>query len=218
MTSATIISLNVGFPREVNWRGKTFSTGIFKEPVRGSVKLTSLNFDGDAQADLTVHGGIDKAVYAYPVEHYQYWQKQLPEMDFTYGIFGENLTISGLLESEVNIGDLFRVGSVELMVTQPRMPCYKLGIRFNRSDMVKRFLDSQLTGFYFRVLKEGEVKAGDNLNRISRDKHQVKVTEITKLYVNKEPDLELLQRVSEVEALPISWRDYFQKQLSHQTQ
>ncbi|MEM8778016.1 MAG: MOSC domain-containing protein [Cyanobacteria bacterium P01_G01_bin.49] len=213
MTSARLISLNVGLPREVEWQGRTVITGIFKAPATRSIQLDALNFNGDAQADLTVHGGIDKAVYAYPVEHYQYWQNELREVDFTYGIFGENLTISGFLESDVNIGDRFSLGSTELIVTQPRMPCYKLGLRFNRPDMVKRFLDSQLTGFYLRVLKEGEVKADDKLRLIDRDKHQVTVADITRLYVNKNQDLGLLQRAIEVEALPTSWRDYFQKRL-----
>jgi MOSC domain-containing protein YiiM len=215
MSSARLISLNVGLPREVEWQGRTVTTGIFKSPVQGSIKLNSLNFNGDAQADLTVHGGIDKAVYAYPIEHYQYWRNELTEVDFTHGIFGENLTIAGLLEEHVNVGDRFKLGSVELIVTQPRMPCYKLGLRFHRPDMVKRFLDSQLTGFYFRVLKEGEVTAGDELKLIDRDKHQVKVSDITKLYVNKERDLELLQRAIGVEALPASWRDYLQKQIKN---
>ena len=214
MSSATLVSLNVGLPRDVEWQGRTVSTGIFKNPVAESIKLDSLNFNGDAQADLTVHGGIDKAVYAYPIEHYQYWRGQLPEVDFTYGIFGENLTISGLLENNVYIGDCFTLGSVEIMVTQPRMPCYKLGLRFNRPDMVKRFLDSQLTGFYFRVLKEGTVTKGDELKLISRDEHQVTVADITRLYATKKRDLELLQRATALEALPASWRDYFQKQIS----
>ncbi len=217
MSSARLVSLNVGLTREFEWQGKTVTTGIFKAPVEGSIRLDSLNLNGDAQADLTVHGGIDKAVYAYPVEHYQYWRSELPEVDFTYGIFGENLTISGLLEDEVNIGDRFGLGSVKLIVTQPRMPCYKLGLRFNRSDMVKRFLKSQLTGFYFRVLQEGEVETGDELKLISRDEHQVTVADLTRLYVNKERDLELLQRAVEVEALPASWRDYFQKQIEKQS-
>ena len=217
MSSARLISLNVGLPREVEWQGRTVTTGIFKYPVEGSIKLDSLNFDGDAQADLTVHGGIDKAVYAYPLEHYQYWRNELPEVDFTHGIFGENLTIAGLLEERVNIGDRFSLGSAELIVTQPRMPCYKLGLRFNRPDMVKRFLDSRLTGFYFRVLQEGEVKVCDELRLIARDEHQVTVADITKLYVNKKRDLELLQRAIEVEALPASWRDYFQKQIEKES-
>lgn len=208
-----IVSVNVGLPRQVEWRGKTVTTGIFKTPATGSVRLDDLNLDGDAQADLTVHGGVDKAVYAYPGEHYSYWRRELPDVDFSYGIFGENLTITGLLEDKVNIGDRFRSGSVELMVTQPRMPCYKLGVRFNRPDMVKRFLDSQLTGFYFRVLRQGTVEAGDELELVSCDDHQVTVADITRLYVNKGQDLELLQRAAAVEALPASWRDFFRQQI-----
>lgn len=213
MLSFKLVSVNVGLPREYKWQGKTVTTGIFKAPTAGSIALDALNLNGDAQADLTVHGGVDKAVYAYPVEHYQYWRSELPEVDFTHGIFGENLTIAGVLEQEVNIGDRFRVGSVELIVTQPRMPCYKLGLRFNRPDMVKRFLDSQLTGFYFRVLQTGKVETGNTLERVSCDKHRVTVADITQLYVDKERDVELLQRAVAVEALPASWRDYFRKHL-----
>lgn len=213
MSEVKLVSLNVGLPREVEWQGRTVTTGIFKAPVAGSVSLNSLNFNGDAQADLTVHGGVDKAVYAYPSEHYQYWRGELPEVDFTYGIFGENLTTSGLLEDEVNIGDCYAIGSVKLMITQPRMPCYKLGLRFNRTDMVKRFLKSQLSGFYFRVLQEGTVETGDEFELISRDEHRVTVSNINQLYVNKNPDLELLKRAVEVEALPVSWRNYLQTKI-----
>jgi MOSC domain-containing protein YiiM len=168
-----LISVNVGLPREVAWKGRTASTGIFKEPVSDRVMVRSLNLEGDRQADLTVHGGLDKAVYVYPFEHYDYWQNELPDMNLPLGIFGENFTTTGLREAEVNIGDRFGVGTVELMVTQPRMPCYKIGIRFGRSDMVKRFLASRRTGFYFRVLKEGEVGVGDTLELVSRDDNNI---------------------------------------------
>jgi MOSC domain-containing protein YiiM len=156
-----LISVNVGLPREVTWKGKTVTTGTFKEPISDRVMLRSLNLDGDGQADLTVHGGLDKAVYVYPFEHYEYWRGELPDTDLPLGIFGENFTTTGLKEEDVNIGDRFGIGTVNLMVTQPRLPCYKLGIRFGRTDMVKRFLASRRTGFYFRVLQEGEVGAGD---------------------------------------------------------
>ena len=161
MEPKKLISVNVGFPRQVTWKGKTVTTGIFKEPVNERVMLRLLNLDGDGQADLTVHGGLDKAVYVYPFEHYDYWQSELPDTELPLGIFGENFTTTGLREEELNIGDRFGVGTVQLMVTQPRLPCYKLGIRFGRADMVKRFLASRRTGFYFRVLQEGEVGAGD---------------------------------------------------------
>jgi MOSC domain-containing protein YiiM len=206
-----LISVNVGLPREVAWKGRTASTGIFKEPVSDRVMVRSLNLDGDGQADLTVHGGLDKAVYVYPFEHYDYWRSELPDMDLPLGIFGENFTTTGLIEAEVNIGDRFRIGNLILMVTQPRMPCYKLGIRFGRPDMVKRFLASRRTGFYFRVLQEGEVGVGDTLELVSRDDHHITVADITQLYVREEDDPELLHRAAQLEALPQSWRDYFQR-------
>jgi MOSC domain-containing protein YiiM len=206
-----LISVNVGLPREVAWKGRTASTGIFKEPVSDRVMVRSLNLDGDGQADLTVHGGLDKAVYAYPFEHYDYWRSELPDMDLPLGIFGENFTTTGLTEAEVNIGDRFRIGNLILMVTQPRMPCYKLGIRFGRPDMVKRFLASRRTGFYFRVLQEGEVGVGDTLELVSRDDQHITVADITQLYVHEEDNPDLLHRAAQLEALPQSWRDYFQR-------
>jgi MOSC domain-containing protein YiiM len=206
-----LISVNVGLPREVAWKGRTASTGIFKEPVSDRVMVRSLNLDGDGQADLTVHGGLDKAVYVYPFEHYDYWRSELPDMDLPLGIFGENFTTTGLREAEVNIGDRFRIGNLILMVTQPRLPCYKLGIRFGRPDMVKRFLASRRTGFYFRVLQEGEVGVGDSLELVSRDDHHITVADITQLYVREEDNPDLLQRAAQLEALPQSWRDYFQR-------
>jgi MOSC domain-containing protein YiiM len=211
-----LISVNVGLPRQVTWKGKTVSTGIFKEPVNDRVMVRSLNLDGDGQADLTVHGGLDKAVYVYPLEHYDYWHSELPDTELTLGIFGENFTATGFREEELNIGDRFRIGTVELMVTQPRMPCYKLGIRFGRSDMVKRFLASRRTGFYFRVLQEGEVGAGDALELVSRDDNNITVADITQLYVREQDNPELLHRATQLEALPESWRDYFQEQIRRQ--
>jgi len=208
-----LLSVNVGLPREVSWKGKTVMTGIFKEPVQGRVVLRSLNLDGDAQADLTVHGGADKAVYAYPVEHYDYWRHELPDIDLPWGMFGENLTIKGVLEHEVNIGDRFRIGTAEVMVTQPRMPCYKLGIKFGRTDIVKRFLASQRSGFYFSVIQEGEVGTGDALEKICQDENQITVTDIVRLYTRESDDPDLLHRATQLQALPPSWRDYFKQQL-----
>ncbi|RCJ36577.1 molybdenum cofactor biosysynthesis protein [Nostoc punctiforme NIES-2108] len=211
-----LISVNVGLPREVTWKGKTVSTGIFKEPVSERVMLRSLNLDGDGQADLTVHGGADKAVYVYPFEHYDYWRGELPDIELPLGIFGENFTTTGLREEEVNIGDRFHIGTVKLMVTQPRLPCYKLGIRFGRPDMVKRFLASRRTGFYFRVLQEGEVGAGDTLELVSRDDNNITVANITQLYTREQNNPELLHQAAQLEALPESWRDYFQEQIRRQ--
>ena len=167
-----IISVNVGLPRLVMRNDEPVSTGIFKEPVAGRVMMRTLNLDGDRQADLSVHGGPEKAVYVYPSEHYDFWKRELPDMDLPWGMFGENLTTTGLFETEANIGDKFRIGTAEVMVTQPRMPCYKLGIRFGRADIIKRFLLSERTGFYLSVLKEGEVGAGDEFV-LSRKTHQV---------------------------------------------
>jgi MOSC domain-containing protein YiiM len=208
-----LISLNTGLPREVPWQGGTVATGIFKAPVAGSVMLRELNLDGDRQADLTVHGGVSKAAYAYPVEHYQFWQSELPDMEFPYGTFGENFTTEGLLEDAVNVGDRFRVGAAEVVVTQPRMPCYKLGIKFGRPDILKRFLVSRRTGFYFAVLREGEVEAGDTIEPLSRDENGVTVADITRLYAFERDDVKTLRRAMRVEALPESWRGYFRHRI-----
>jgi MOSC domain-containing protein YiiM len=164
-----VISVNVGQPREVIWKGQTVTTGIFKEPVAGRIAVRRLNLDGDRQADHTVHGGPEKAIYAYPAEYYAFWRAQFPEMDLPWGMFGENLTITGLLDDTVHIGDRFQVGSAHLMVTQPRLPCYKLGLKFGRDDILKRFLQSRLTGFYFSVIKEGEVAANDPISLLHRN-------------------------------------------------
>ena len=208
-----LISINVGQPREVTWQGKTVTTGIFKEPVNGPVKLRPLNLEGDRQADLTVHGGADKAIYIYPAEHYDYWHGELPDMQLPWGMFGENFTAEGLLEDQVNIGDRFRIGAAELIVTQPRLPCYKLGLKFGRVDMVKRFLASRRTGFYLAVLQEGDVKAGDTIELVSRDENNVTVADIVRLYAFQKDDVATLWRAMQVEALPAGWVDYFQNQL-----
>jgi MOSC domain-containing protein YiiM len=208
-----LISVNIGLPREVSWQGRTVTTGIFKEPIQGSVMLRMLNLDGDKQADLSVHGGVSKAVYTYPFEHYEFWQGELPDMKLPYGMFGENFTSEGLLEDTVNIGDRFRIGAAEVMVTEPRMPCYKLGLKFGRADMVRRFLASRRTGFYFAVLREGEVEAGDTIEVLSRDRNGITVADITRLYVFEKVDLKMLRCVMQVEALPESWRGYFQHQI-----
>ena len=204
-----VISVNVGLPRAVEWKGRQVLTGIFKEPVAGPVAVRALNLDGDRQADLSVHGGPDKAVYVYPREHYDYWRRELPDMELPFGMFGENLTVEGLDEEAVSIGDRFRVGSAEVIVTQPRMPCYKLGLKFGRDDILKRFLESERTGFYFRVLREGEVAAGDAITLLAPDPAGVRIGDITRLYTHERNNLDLLRRAIAVEALPVSWRDYF---------
>jgi MOSC domain-containing protein YiiM len=212
---AKVISLNIGLPRTVYFRGQEVTTGIFKEPVSGHIKLRRLNLDGDRQADLTVHGGPDKAVYAYPAEHYDYWKKRLPHMKLPWGMFGENLTTEGLLEDEVNIGDVFRVGSSEVVATQPRMPCYKLGVKFGRMDIIRQFMNSKLTGIYFRVLKEGEVEAGDAIELINRDENDVTVKDIVRL-VTGEGSIATLRRAVHIESLAEGWRQEFLQQLGQQ--
>jgi MOSC domain-containing protein YiiM len=212
-SDAKLISVNVGRPRVVISNGDPVSTGIFKAPAPGRVMLRTLNLDGDGQADLSVHGGPSKAVYVYPSEHYDYWKRELPEIELRWGMFGENFTSAGLSESELNIGDRFRIGSAIVMVTEPRMPCYKLGIRFGRPDIVKRFLASERTGFYFAVLREGDVAAGDPIQLMERREHSLKVSDVTRLYTREKHNSELLHRAIEVEALPESWRSYFQHQL-----
>jgi len=176
-----IISVNVGVPRKVALKGRTVATGIFKEPIEGRVMLRRLNLDGDKQADLSVHGGVDKAAYMYPSEHYEYWRRELPSMKLPWGMFGENFTTEGLLEDAVRIGDRFRVGTAEVVVTQPRFPCYKLGIKFGRADMVKHFLASGRTGFYLSVSREGNVAAGDAIELIHRANDKATIADIVRL-------------------------------------
>jgi MOSC domain-containing protein YiiM len=221
-----LISLNTGLPREVSWHGRMVTTGIFKEPVKGRVALRKLNLDGDRQADLTVHGGEHKAVYCYSLAHYEYWKKELPGRELPMGMFGENFTLDdggkallggqGSLEESVHLGDRFSVGTAEVAVTQPRLPCYKLGIRFGSDDMVKRFLASGRTGFYVAVVREGEVGAGDEMKVMAREPHAVAVSEITRLYVAKrygEAEIRAVQRALRIPELPESWKKYFRERL-----
>jgi MOSC domain-containing protein YiiM len=210
-----LISVNVGLPRDIIWRGKTVRSSIWKNPVAGRVRVSTLNLDGDQQSDLSVHGGADKAVYVYPREHYAYWQRQLPEVDLPWGAFGENFTTEGLFEDQVQVGDRLRAGSVEFIVTQPRMPCFKLGIRFDRPDMVKRFLHSKRTGFYLAVLREGEVAGGDPIEFTDRQESGVTIADIVNLYTLDSENQELLRRATELPALPDGWKDYFRKRLWH---
>jgi MOSC domain-containing protein YiiM len=204
-------------PRTVTWHGHAVTTGIFKQPVEGRVFLRKLDLDGDRQADLSVHGGEYKAVYCYPSEHYTYWRKELPGYDLTAGNFGENFTTEGLLEDAVHIGDRFSIGSAEVVVTQPRLPCYKLGIRFQWDAMVKRFLASKRSGFYLAVTREGEVGAGDEIKEISRDPNHVSISEIIRLYLAKEyndADIEEVRRALQVPSFPESWKEDFRATLT----
>jgi len=209
-----LLSVNVGLPRKVEWQGKVVRTSIFKAAVHGRTRVTKLNLEGDQQSDLTVHGGVHKAVYVYPSEHYAFWREELPGVDLPWGAFGENFTTEGQLDDKtVCIGDRFRIGSAEFVVTQPRMPCFKLGIRFGRVDVIKRFLHSGRSGFYFAVLQEGEVAPGDSIKLVARGERRITVADIVNLYVADAANQDLLKLVTQLSALPESWRDYFRKRL-----
>jgi len=206
-----LISVNVGRPRDVDWHGRVVRTSIWKSPATGKVRVTTLNLEGDEQSDLSVHGGPEKAVYVYPSEHYEYWRGELPAADLGWGAFGENFTAEGLLEAEVCIGDRLRAGSAEFLVTQPRVPCYKLGIRFGRDDMVKRFLHAGRSGFYLAVLREGEVAADSPCALAARDRRGVTVADIAALYARDVDNEDLLRRAVELPALPEGWKEHFRK-------
>src|SRR5208337_838651 len=208
-----VISVNVGKPQEHDWKGSRVRTAIFKSPVEGPVAVRKLNLEGDEQGDLTVHGGPDKVVYAYPSEHYAYWQAQLPGYPLAPGNFGENLSTAGLSEEAIHIGDQLQAGTALFTVTQPRSPCYKLGVRFNREDMTKRFYESRRFGFYLRVLREGTLQAGSAITVVSRDPNAVSVADVIRLFTGDSRDPELLRRAMQVSALPEGWRDALQDRL-----
>jgi MOSC domain-containing protein YiiM len=208
-----LISVNVGLPREVEFDGETVLTSIFKSPVSGRVRVSQLNLEGDKQSDLTVHGGRDKAVYVYPSEHYASWRKELPDADLGWGAFGENLTTKGLLEDRVAIGDRLRCGSAAFEVTQPRLPCYKLGIRFGRTDIIKRFMQSGRCGFYLAVVHTGDLAEGDDVELIPSEHDRVTVAEIFSLFQSNGVDLKLLRRASRLPAMPETWRERFRARL-----
>ena len=210
-----VLSVNVGLPRKVLFNGQIVTTGIFKNPVNGPVMVRKLNLDGDRQADLTVHGGVDKAVYSYPIEHYYYWRNQFSNLDFVWGMFGENFTTEGLMEDDVNIGDHFQIGSAKLVATQPRMPCYKLGVKFGTMEIIRRFLSSGRSGIYFKVLEEGEVQPGDDIKIVKKDKNNVTVKDIVSLYNSRDikHNIDTMERAMKVEALPEGWRYDFQQNI-----
>ena len=208
-----LISLNVARPRLALYTGTTINTGIFKKPVSGPVFLRTLNLDGDQQADLSVHGGPHKAVYAYPSEHYVFWQQELPGMDLPWGMFGENFTTEGLDENALHVGDRFRIGSAILMVRQPRIPCYKLAAKFQRDDILQRFLLSGRSGVYFSVEQEGQVAAGDSLELLSQNEDGITIAEINRLFVREKYNRTLLQKAIDTQDLPPGWREYFMERL-----
>ncbi len=175
-----VLSISVGLPRIIEYRGEPVLTGIYKKPVAGRVAVNEYNLAGDAQADLRVHGGYSKAVYVYPSEHYEFWKNELPETDLPFGVFGENLTTLGLIETEAHVGDRYRIGTAEFVVTEPRQPCFKLGIRFNRTDIIKRFAKSGRSGFYLAIEKTGDLGAGDEIEFLSRETNQPSIFEIVR--------------------------------------
>jgi MOSC domain-containing protein YiiM len=209
-----LLSVNVGGPREVEFGGERVRTSIFKSPVAGRVRVRALNLDGDQQSDLSVHGGIDKAVYAYPSEHYPFWKRELGLAELPWGAFGENLTTEGLVDDAVAIGDHLRVGTAELVVTQPRMPCFKLGIRFGRADVVKRFQKSGRTGFYLAVVQEGELGAGDAIELVPSRDERISVADAMRAAIDRRADRDLVRRIGALPALSESWREEFRERLA----
>ncbi len=208
-----VLSVNVGRPREVLADGRPVLTSIYKDAVSGRIPVRPHNLEGDQQSDLSVHGGPAKAVYAYPHEHYAFWRDQLPGVDLHPGHFGENLTIEGLREADVHVGDRLRIGTAELVVTQPRLPCFKLGVRFGRPDMVKRFHASGRSGFYLSVHAAGDVAAGDSIAVLERNPAAVSITELLHLYFDKHPAPDRLRAVIAIPALPDGWRDELTERL-----
>jgi len=212
-----VVSVNVGLPKQISYGMRQVVTSIFKEPIEGRVKVTTLNLDGDAQADLSVHGGLDKAIYSYSEEHYKYWKEVYPTIVMPFGMFGENLTTQGLNEDTVNIGDQYQIGSSRLVVTQPRMPCYKLGIKFGRMDILEKFINSQRPGIYYKVLQEGDLGAGDNIILLYKDKNNVTINDIVSLYLNDRHDKEnisKMKKATKLKSLPESWKIYFSQKIS----
>ena len=209
-----LISVNVARPRLIVYRNSTVSTGIFKQPVDGPVPLRTLNLDGDRQADLAVHGGPFKAVYAYPSEHYAYWREELPGTHMPWGMFGENFTTEGLFETELHIGDRFQIGTAIIMVRQPRIPCFKLAAKFHRTDILARFLRSGRSGFYFSVEQEGVVEAGNLFELLSRDPQAMTIAEMNILFAEDKYNRSLIDKALATPALPQDWRDFFAKRLS----
>lgn len=208
-----LLSVSVGLRKEVPYRGRTVATGIFKEPVNGRVMLRTLNLDGDQQVDLVGHGGIYKAACVYTIENYEHWARELGRDDFKYPQFGENFTVEGMTEDNIHVGDVFRVGKALVEVTQPRVPCYRLGIKMDNPGFPKIFLQSSRVGFYFRVLEEGDVGAGDPMELIRMDPEEMTVRSVNHLYYFDPENLEDCKRALRIKALSPGWREGFQDRL-----
>ncbi len=212
-----VLSVNVGTPKTYDWMGQAVTTSIFKSPLEGEVRVATLDLAGDEQSDLTVHGGVHKAVYVYPHEHYAYWIEHGIK-PLTTGNFGENLTVEGLLENDIHIGDELEIGSARFAVTQPRLPCYKLQVRFNRPEMTKIFWNSRRFGFYLKVTREGALASGAPINLVQRDPNAVSVADLIALYTGDRFDADVLRRVIAVEALPEAWREDLQQRAKRHRQ
>jgi MOSC domain-containing protein YiiM len=206
-----LISVNVALPRLATYRVQTVKTGIYKQAVSGPIQLRTLNLDGDRQADLAVHGGPFKAVYGYPSEHYEFWAKELPGTQMPWGMFGENFTTEGLFEQDLHVGDRFKLGSAVIVVRQPRIPCYKLAVKFRREDILARFLRSGRSGFYFSVEQEGIVQSGNEFEFLSRDRGAITIAEMNRLFVDDRFNRELIDKALDTPALPEDWKDHFRK-------
>jgi MOSC domain-containing protein YiiM len=196
-----IVSVNVGQVRELHWNGHTMKSAIVKEPVSGSVAVRGVNLEGDTQQNRKVHGGPYKAVYGYASEYYTHWKQQLPEVSFPWGAFGENLTTEGLTDETLCIGDQLRIGTVMLQVVQPRMPCSKLQFRFQREDIIGRFIEGRRHGFYFSIVEEGVLQAGDAIEFVHRDPNHVSIADVTAAFYRFDESPELLERIRKLEAL-----------------
>ena len=209
-----VLSVNIGLPRDLVWHGKPVRTSIFKQPVAGLVQVFAEHLAGDGQADLQHHGGPDKAVYAYPAEHFSYWEAHVPREKLVPGAFGENLTTEGLLESDVRLGDCFAVGSAVLMAVQPRVPCFKLNVRLDDARMVKRFEAAGRSGIYFRVVQPGALQAGDAFTLVRRSAYEVTIQQIVDNYYRPEKDLPTIRALLEVPFLRPSLRARFSRILN----
>ena len=212
-----LLSVNVGLPRDIEWKGRTVHTAIWKSPVRGRCRVGRLNLDGDGQGDLAGHGGEQRAVFVYQIESYRYWQEQLKRTDFVHGQFGENFTIEGLPDDAVCIGDRHQIGSALFEVTQPRVTCYRVGIRMNEARMPALLTSSGRPGFYFRVLREGEVGAGDEIVKVGEAKERMTVAEINALLYSPNHTRDQLERALRIDALSPGWRSSFEALLQSQT-
>jgi ferredoxin-NADP reductase/MOSC domain-containing protein YiiM len=214
---ARLLSVNVGLPRDIKWKGRTVHTGIWKNPVPGRCRVSRLNLDGDGQGDLAGHGGEQRAVFVYQIESYHYWEEQLKRTDFVHGQFGENFTIEGLPDDTVCIGDRYQIGSAQFEVTQPRVTCYRVGIRMNEPRMPALLTSSGRPGFYFRVLLEGEVGAGDEILKVGEANERMTVAEINALLYSPNHARDRLERALRIEALSPGWRSSFEALLQSQT-